>query len=128
MNTNEFSPDLRPISKYIPDLELAYICQRYKETHDFYHVLLNYGRTVQHEIAVKWFEALQFRLPSSSIAGIFGCLRLSYQENFILYSLLLPNIIKNSEEANFLLGYYFEERLEQNIHDLRKEIKITPLL
>ena len=32
MSRNNFSPNERPIAKYIPDLELSYICQRYKET------------------------------------------------------------------------------------------------
>lgn len=127
MKENQFTPDDRPVAKYIPDVELAYVCQRYKETHDFYHVLLNYGRSVPDEIAVKWFEALHLRLPSSSLAGIFGPLRLSPSENFNLYSKYLPNVITNSQNCKFIMGYYFEERMNQNIDELRKEINLIPL-
>jgi hypothetical protein len=127
MVSNNFSPDERPIAKYIPDIELAYICQRFKETHDFYHVLLDYGRTIPDEIAIKWFEALHLRLPSSSIASIFGSLKLSPSELITLYSKHLPHIIHNSEKCKFVLSFYFEERLEQNIDELRDEMRIIPL-
>ena len=35
-----FLPSGRPMVTYVPDLQYAYILQRYKETHDFLHVLL----------------------------------------------------------------------------------------
>jgi ubiquinone biosynthesis protein COQ4 len=127
MSENQFTPDERPVAKYIPDVDLAYVCQRYKETHDFYHVLLNYGRSVPDEIAVKWFEALHLRLPSSSLAGIFGPLRLPPSEIFTLYSKYLPHVINNSQKCKFIMGYFFEERMNENIDKLRKEINLTPL-
>jgi ubiquinone biosynthesis protein COQ4 len=126
MSNNYFSPDNRPVVEFIPDLELAYICQRYKETHDFYHVIFNLGRTVRDEVALKWFEALHLRLPSSSIAGLFGSLRLSPSEIIFLYSNLLPNVVENSKNSKFVMSVYFENRLEQNIDDLRNELKIKP--
>lgn len=127
MSENNFTPNERPIAKYIPDLELAYICQRYKETHDFYHVLLGYGRTVMDEIAVKWFEGLHLRLPSSSYASLFGGLRLSFYDNLHLYSRYLPHIISNAEKSKFVLSFYYEERLKQDINLLRKKMIIIPL-
>jgi ubiquinone biosynthesis protein COQ4 len=127
MTSNMFTPDERPIAKYLPDLDLAYVCQRFKETHDFYHVLLDYGRSVPHEIAVKWFEALHLRLPSSSLAGMFGCLKFSPGELLILYTKHLPHIILNAEKSKFVMSYFYEERLDQNIDDLRNEMNIVPL-
>jgi ubiquinone biosynthesis protein COQ4 len=127
MSSNKFTPNERPMAKYIPDMELAYICQRYKETHDFYHVLLGYSPSILHEIAVKWFEALHLRLPSSSIAAIFGPLRLSLSDMILLYNRLLPHVIKNAEQCDFLLNIYFEKRLHEDISLVRKEINIIPL-
>jgi ubiquinone biosynthesis protein COQ4 len=127
MSENKFSPNERPLAKYIPDMELAYICQRYKETHDFYHVLLGYGRSIPDEIAVKWFEALHLRLPSSSLSSIFGGLRLSISNHLTLSSTYLPHVIVNSNRSKFIMGYYFENRLDEEIDSLRKEINITPL-
>jgi ubiquinone biosynthesis protein COQ4 len=39
MSSFGFKPSGRPTVKYVPDLEYAYVLQRYKETHDFIHVL-----------------------------------------------------------------------------------------
>ena len=125
MSRNNFSPNERPIAKYIPDLELSYICQRYKETHDFYHVLLNFERSLLDEIAVKWFEAEHLKLPSSSLGGLFGFLTLSVGDNFRLYNKLLPGIVINARNCRFLLGVYFEKRLDENIDNLRKELNIS---
>ena len=127
MSENNFSPDERPVVEYIPDVELAYICQRYKETHDFFHVLLNLGRSIKHEVAVKWFEALHLRLPSSSIAGLFGGLRLSPAEVNSLYTSLLPEIVENSKNSKFIMGVYYEERLNQDIDELRREMCIKQI-
>jgi ubiquinone biosynthesis protein COQ4 len=127
MSDNNFTPDERPVAKYIPDLELAYICQRYKETHDFYHTLLGYGRTVPEELAVKWFESLHLRLPSSAIASLWGGLIISFSSNLNLVSIYLPHVITNAERSKFLMGVYFEKRLEQDINKLRDELNIIPL-
>ena len=40
MTRNGFKPSERPLVRYVDDLELAYVCQRYKEIHDFLHILL----------------------------------------------------------------------------------------
>ena len=56
MSSHGYTSAERPLVKYVPDLEHAYILQRYKEVHDSTHVLLGYGTTVTDEIAVKWFE------------------------------------------------------------------------
>ncbi|KRX09787.1 hypothetical protein PPERSA_02659 [Pseudocohnilembus persalinus] len=53
MNSHKFNSEDRPVSRYIQDLELAYIFQRYKEIHDFIHVLLGYDVTVKDELIGK---------------------------------------------------------------------------
>ena len=58
MQSFGYSADERPVAKFVPDIELAYILQRYKEVHDTCHVLLNYNTSVEEEIAVKWFEMM----------------------------------------------------------------------
>lgn len=124
MTENSFTPNERPIVKYIQDRELSYVNQRYKETHDFYHVLLEMDRTLIDEVAVKWFEAEHLKLSSSSMGGLFGIMTLKPQEIFNLYNKLLPGLINIARNAKFLLGIYYEKRLEQDINDLRKELNI----
>ena len=76
MTKHGFSSDERPIVKYIHDLELAFIIQRYREIHDSVHVLLGYNVSVAEELAVKWYEMNCLGLPSAAAANIFGPLNL----------------------------------------------------
>ena len=76
MSSHGFTSDEMPLVKYVPDLEHAYILQRYKEVHDMAHVLLGYGTSVTEEIAVKWFEMIQTELPMSALAAFIGPLNL----------------------------------------------------
>jgi len=76
MTSHGYTSDERPIVKYVPDLEHAYILQRYKEVHDMAHVLLVYGTSVSEEIAVKWFEMIQTELPMSALSAFVGHLNL----------------------------------------------------
>jgi ubiquinone biosynthesis protein Coq4 len=127
MNENKFTPNERPLVRYVPDIELAYICQRYKETHDFYHVLLGYEPSLLHEVSVKWFEALHLRLPSPSFASIFGCMTLSVSEMFMLYNRLLPHVIRNAKESDFVLNVYYEKLLEEDIGVVKRNMNIISL-
>ena len=57
MSQYDFSAEERPLVKYVPDYELAYVMQRYRETHDFIHPLIGCPSvTVIDELYVKWFE------------------------------------------------------------------------
>lgn len=40
MKQQNFKPSERPLVEFIPDLQYAYVLQRYKEIHDFLHILL----------------------------------------------------------------------------------------
>jgi len=88
MGDRSFSSAERPLVKYIPDLELAYVYQRYKEVitninikiHDFIHVLLIYDVNVYDEIVVKWFEMAQLGLPSTTLSAFVGALKLKCEE------------------------------------------------
>ena len=76
MSAQGLNNDDRPLVKYVSNPEHAYILQRYKETHDITHVLLDYGITVSEEIAIKWFEMIQTELPMNALASFVGPLNL----------------------------------------------------
>ena len=67
-----YSAKERPLVKYVQNIEHAYIMQRYRETHDMYHVLLGYGTSVEEELAVKWFEMVQTGLPVAAMSAFAG--------------------------------------------------------
>lgn len=70
------SPDSRTAVRFVEDTELAYVMQRYRETHDIYHALFLMPTTMLGEVSVKWIEALQLRLPMCLSGAIFGAYRL----------------------------------------------------
>ena len=122
-----YSADERPLVKHVPDLDLAYILQRYKEIHDANHVLLNYGTSVSEEIAVKWFEMIQTGLPLPALSAFVGPLNvIANREGTELWTTYLPHIMRN-RNATFFMNEYFEERFEMKITDLRKRMGIVPL-
>lgn len=78
MSKHSFDSESRPVAKYVQDLELAYIIQRYREIHDALHVLLGYDVSVSEELAVKWYEMSKLGLPSAALASFFGPANLLY--------------------------------------------------
>ena len=77
MLKHQFTSNDRPLSRYVQDLELAYIMQRYREVHDTLHVLLGYDVSVPEELAVKWYEMSHLGLPFSAMAGLLGPVQLA---------------------------------------------------
>ena len=53
MRSQGFAPEDRQAVRFIADAELAYVLQRYREAHDFWHVLCGLPTTVHGEIALK---------------------------------------------------------------------------
>ena len=132
MSGYDFSSSERPVTKYVPDLELAYIMQRYKEVHDFVHTLLGYGITVTDELAVKWYELAQTGLPSTALASFFGPLNLLLIQHKPgelkkLFADYLPHIMENAHRSKFFMNVYFEHHFERDISDVRKDLGIRPL-
>ena len=126
MKKYEFSPNERPKVKYIPDIELAYIMQRYKECHDMLHVLNNLDVEVESEIAVKWFEMIQTGIPMTALASLVGPLRLGFGPNQKLMFTLLPLVLRNAYRSRFFMNIYFEKYFEKDIDQFRDEIGIVP--
>ena len=57
--------------RFIDDEEKAFVFQRYKEIHDFWHVLVGLNTSVMEEIAVKHFEFAQTGLPVTYVINIY---------------------------------------------------------
>ena len=110
--------------RYINDPELAYIMQRYRECHDFYHVLLGFPVSVSAELVVKWFEMANMGLPVAVLSSIFGPLRLTHARRKRLASTYLSWALRNGSSSKNLIGVYWEERWNQDINELRRELGI----
>jgi ubiquinone biosynthesis protein COQ4 len=53
MNGHIYSPNDRTAVRFIDDAELAYVLLRYRQVHDFWHVLLALPTTILGELAQK---------------------------------------------------------------------------
>ncbi|KAI8451600.1 coenzyme Q biosynthesis protein Coq4-domain-containing protein [Phakopsora pachyrhizi] len=120
------SPDARDDVKFIDSPELAYVMQRYRECHDFYHLISgNFPATVSGEIVVKWFELANMGLPVAGISAIFGPLRINRQSRRVrLFKAYLPWALKCGSSCRPLINVYWEENWETPIDELRKRLGI----
>lgn len=115
-----FKPEERPLVKHVPDYELAYVMQRYREVHDFIHPLIGCPSvTVLNELYVKWFEMIQLDLPSAALGSTFGSLLA--KDRFLEYWWTVGRVTRIARQAEFILNIYFEEHLDDNFAAFRKK-------
>lgn len=112
--------------QYIDDPELAYIMQRYRESHDFYHVLLGFGVSIPGELVVKWFEMANFNLPVAVLSSLFGPFRMESSERRRLLAAYGSWALKCGGSADCLIGIEWEKEWEKDLTELRQELGIFP--
>lgn len=76
LSLDRFDPDARKPVQFIDDPELQYTMLRYRQTHDFLHVLLDLPASVVGELALKWVEMSQTGLPMCAFSCAFAPIRL----------------------------------------------------
>ncbi|KJH52387.1 coenzyme Q biosynthesis protein Coq4 [Dictyocaulus viviparus] len=121
------SPDARPPVKFVQSKELTYIMQRYRETHDFNHVLLQMPTHMLGEVTVKYFEAIQFGLPMCITAGLFGAIRLqkNHRKRFLTHN--LPWIVEQAQHSRFFLAVDWENQWEEPVSSLQEKLGVVPI-
>lgn len=117
------SPDTRDSVKYIDDEECAYVMQRYRECHDFYHALTGLPVMVEGEVALKAFEFANTVLPMTGLS-MFAVTRLKKAERQRFWHTYLPWALDNGTRCKEIINVYWEEELERDVDDLRKELGI----
>ncbi|KAK3747964.1 hypothetical protein QZH41_019440 [Actinostola sp. cb2023] len=122
------SADTRTPVKFVDDTELAYVIQRYRDVHDFMHVLSGIPTvSVAGEIAVKWFEMVHTGLPMCALASFFGPLNLNVtaQQRQDLLLHYIPWAVSAGLKANFILNVFFERRFEEPLDTIREELNLS---
>jgi len=117
------SPDTRDTVKYIDDEECAYVMQRYRECHDFFHALTGLPVMVEGEVALKAFEFANTLLPMTGLS-MFAVIRLKPAERKRFFSIYLPWALSNGMRSKEILNVYWEEQLERDVDELRAELGI----
>lgn len=115
--------------QYISDPECAYVMQRYRECHDFFHLVCSMPVSSLGETVVKIFEAAHFGLPVAYLSSIAGPLRLSSEERKLLVTQLGPWAVRMGKATKLqaerrgrgsLLGVYWEKRWGEDWEHFRK--------
>ena len=119
------SPDTRAIVKYVDDEECAYVMQRYRECHDFYHAITGLPVMVEGEIALKAFEFANTLLPMTGLS-IFAVSRLRLAQRERFFSIYFPWALKNGIRCQEIINIYWEEELYTDVDDLRTNLGLTP--
>ena len=98
---------------------------RYRQVHDFWHVLCDLPPTVLGEVALKWFELKLTGLPICFFSGILGPLKLNSKERKFLISSYLPWVQSLKIQSEKLLTFRYEDNLHRSAADIREELGIT---
>ncbi|CAO1628060.1 unnamed protein product [Parajaminaea phylloscopi] len=120
-------PDTRAKVQYISDPELAFVMQRYRECHDFYHLLCGMPVSTLGETVVKIFEAAHFGLPVAYLSSLAGPLRLNADERRLLATELGPwarrmgNRVRERGTRATLLSVYWEEHWDKDWATFKRE-------
>lgn len=125
MDAYRLSPDTRGTVRYINNAEWAYVVQRYRESHDFYHALVGLPATLEGEVALKCFELCNLGLPIALFSILAGAPRLSSAARRRLWTLYFPWALHCGRRAQTMLNVYWEEEFRTNIHVLRQRLGVT---
>lgn len=117
------SPDTRDNVRYIDDEECAYVMQRYRECHDFYHAVTGLPTMIEGEIAVKALEFANLGLPMTGLS-LAAIVRLKPAERERFWSIYLPWAVRSGLKSESLINVYWEELLEKDVAELRNELGI----
>lgn len=116
-------PDTRDQVRYVDNEECAYVMQRYRECHDFYHALMGIPVMVEGELALKAFEFANTLLPMTALS-LFATARLKPAERSRLWKIYVPWALVNGLRSADIINVYWEEELSKNMDDLRTRLGI----
>lgn len=117
------TPDTRSAVRYIDDEECAYVMQRYRECHDFFHAVTGLPIVKEGEVALKAFEFANTLLPMTGLSML-AVTTMKKQERSRFWSIYLPWAIRNGVRSKEVINVYWEEQLERSVDDLRQELGI----
>ncbi|KAF4553223.1 Ubiquinone biosynthesis protein coq4 [Elsinoe fawcettii] len=117
------SPDTRDQVRYIDDPEEAYVMQRYRESHDFFHALTGLPIIAEGEIALKAFEFANTVLPMTGLS-VAAVARLKPEERTRFFQVYGPWAVRNGLSAEEVINVYWEEEMETSVEDLRKRLGV----
>lgn len=149
MDHHHFSADDRSLVRFMNDPDEAYVMTRYRQIHDFWHVLTKLPPTLVGEVALKVFEYRLTGLPVCALSGLLGQLKLSSQERSSLWNTYIPWALRAAQRtqapngdggdvdswlplrgtsSHALMSYCYEDRdnLLKSTDQVRSELRLNP--
>ena len=123
LDAEDVTPDTRAAVRYIDDEECAYVMQRYRECHDFYHALVGLPVFREGEVALKAFEFANTGLPMTGLA-VFSAFTLKKAEWRRFWDIYGPWAARNGAQSDDVINVYWEEELETDVGELRARLGI----
>ncbi|KAI1463667.1 Coq4-domain-containing protein [Daldinia caldariorum] len=117
------SPDTRGGVRFIDDEECAYVMQRYRESHDFYHALTGLPIVREGEVALKAFEFANTLLPMTGLA-VLALATLKPAERSRFFRIYGPWAVRNGVRSDEVINVYWEEEMETDVDALRARLGI----
>ena len=126
MDEHGFSADERSKVRFMTSPDLAYVVVRYRQVHDFWHVLCGVPISVLGEVGLKWFEwrAMGMLMPSAALSGLLGPLRLNSKERHLLRTVYFPWAMRSGGNCRDLLGYDYQANMHKSLDEVREELGI----
>lgn len=97
---------------------------RYRQVHDFWHVLCDLPPTVLGEVALKWFELKATGLPVCLFSGLLGPLKLTSEERKYLITEYLPWVMRSKCHCDEILAFRYEDTLHRSVEEIRDLLRI----
>lgn len=117
------SPDTRDPVRYVDDAECAYVMQRYRESHDFYHALTGLPVVREGEVALKAFEFANTLLPMTGLS-LLALVTMRPAERSRFWSTYGPWAVRNGLRSQEVINVYWEEEMETDVDELRARLGI----
>jgi len=130
MRAHEFDPEARSPVRFVSDPDLSYVMTRYRQSHDYWHVLTGLPPSVLGELSLKWLELMQTGLPLAALSAVGGAAGatsgLSKREREVLREVYVPWAVRvgGGMRENALMCVYYEEELETDLDELRERMGI----
>ena len=118
MGRRRFSPDDRPPPRFRDCPDEAFVAQRAREVHDFWHVLFGCPTTVLGELSLKALEFVQTGLPVGALS-LAAAARLKAHQRRQLFAEQLPWALRAGRACPDLICIYYEEHMDEDLEALR---------
>jgi len=110
------------------DPEVAYLHERYRQTHDLWHALTGLGTAGHEEVLVHCFTWAQLRLPYSALIVSFGTLKhVLLERRWHTLRRGLADAYRAGLEAAPLLLVHWERKWHEPLDQIRRDYRIRVL-